>query len=119
MVLGRAVVVRGDLSCDGDLVVEGTVEGFVLVRDGNLEIAPHAEVLADMRATRVVVKGRVRGAISATERIELTPTAVVDGNLSASRVVLADGARFNGAIDMGQRHIAALVKEYRAAQRPS
>lgn len=119
MVLGKAVVVRGDLSCDGDLTVEGTVEGFVLVRDGVLVVGPHADILADMRATRVLVKGRVRGAISASERIELAPTAVVDGNLSASRVVLADGARFNGAIDMGQRHIAALVAGYRAAQRSS
>jgi cytoskeletal protein CcmA (bactofilin family) len=119
MVLGKAVVVRGDLSCDGDLTVEGAVEGFVLVRDGLLVIGPHADILAAMRATRVLVQGRVRGAISASDRIELAPTAVVDGSLSASRIVLADGACFNGAIDMGQRHIAALVAEYRAAQRSS
>jgi cytoskeletal protein CcmA (bactofilin family) len=119
MVLGKAVVVRGDLSCDGDLTVEGAVEGFVLVREGLLVIGPHADILADMRATRVLVQGRVRGAISASDRIELAPTAVVDGSLSASRIVLADGACFNGAIDMGQRHIAALVAEYRAAQRSS
>ena len=119
MVLGKAVVVRGDLSCDGNLTVEGTVEGFVLVRDGLLVIGPHADILADMRATRILVRGRVRGAISASERIELAPTADVEGSLSASRIVLADGASFNGAIDMGQRHIAALVAEYRAAQRSS
>jgi cytoskeletal protein CcmA (bactofilin family) len=116
MVIGKAVVVRGELSFDGDLTVEGTVEGYVLVRDGTLVIARSAQIDADVRATRVLVIGTVRGGIAASERIELAPTAVVDGSLSASRVLLADGARFNGAIDMGQRHIAALVAGYRAAR---
>lgn len=119
MVIGKAVVVHGDLSCDGDLTIEGAVDGFVLVREGTLVIGAGADVNADLRATRVLVRGRVCGGIAASERIELAPTAVVDGSLSASRVVLAEGARFNGAVDMGQRHIAALVAGYRAAQRTS
>jgi cytoskeletal protein CcmA (bactofilin family) len=55
----------------------------------------------------------VRGAIFAAERIELAPSAVVDGALSAARIAIAEGAHFSGNLDMGRRTIAAKVAEYR------
>lgn len=114
--LGRHIAVNGDVSCDEDLVIEGAVEGYVLVRAGTLTVGPQADVRADLRAPHVVVRGRVLGAISAVERIEVAATASVDGMLSAPRISLADGARFNGAIDMSRRFLAARVAEYRAGQ---
>ena len=69
-----------------------------------------------MRAARVVVRGQVEGAIIASERIELASSANVEGSLSANRVVIAEGARFNGRIDMDQRTIAVKVAQYKAAQ---
>jgi cytoskeletal protein CcmA (bactofilin family) len=112
--IGRHVAVDGEVSCDEDLTIEGSVQGFVHVRAGTLVVAPHADVRADLRATRVVVLGHVEGAISAAERIELASTASVDGAISATQIVLAEGARFNGTIDMSRRTIAARVAEYRA-----
>jgi cytoskeletal protein CcmA (bactofilin family) len=81
-----------------------------------LTIGERAQIQADVRGARVVVRGLVSGAISASERIELTATATVDGSLSANRVVVADGAQFNGRIDMDQRTIAARVAHYKASQ---
>ena len=114
--LGGHIAVSGEVSCEEDLVIEGSVEGYVLVRTGTLTVGQHADVRADLRAPRVVVRGRVLGSILAAERIEITATASVDGTLSADQIVMADGARFNGAIDMSRRFLAARVAEYRAGQ---
>lgn len=114
--LGRLIVIDGQVSSEGDLTIEGTVSGFVSVPDGTLSIEASARVDADVRAARVIVHGTCRGAIAASERIELRPSACVEGSLSAEQVTIIDGARFNGTIDMNRRTIAARVAEYRAGR---
>jgi len=114
--LGATIVITGELICSEDVTVEGRIDGLLLVRGAAITIGERAQIQAEVRGARVVVSGLVHGAISASERIELTPTATVHGSLSANRVVLADGARFNGRIDMDQRTIAARVAQYRSSQ---
>jgi cytoskeletal protein CcmA (bactofilin family) len=118
MTIGSHLVVNGELSTDEDLTIAGVVEGFVSVRAGTLTVEPTARVQADVRAARVVVRGYVLGGIAASERIELAPSARMDGSLSAPLITIVEGAQFNGAIDMSHRTIAARVAEYRAS-RPS
>jgi len=114
--IGASIVITGEIISDEDVTYEGRLDGQLLVRDGALTIGERAQIQADLRGTRVLVRGLVNGAISASERIELTDTAMVEGSLGANRVVLADGAQFNGRIDMDQRTIAARVAQYRATQ---
>jgi len=114
--IGASIVITGEIISDEDVTYEGRLDGQLLVRDGALTIGERAQIQADLRGTRVLVRGLVNGAISASERIELTDTATVEGSLSANRVVLADGAQFNGRIYMDQRTIAARVAQYRATQ---
>ena len=99
--IGRPIVITGEVTSSGDLTIEGTVYGRVFVPDGTLVIAAPARVYADLKAARVLVEGTVRGAIAATYRIELGPTAMVEGDLSADQIAIAEGARVNGGIDMG------------------
>ena len=112
--IGRASILSGELATTEDLQIEGEVHGFVHVREATLTIAPDGIVKADVRGARVIVRGHVEGSIVATERIELAPGCSVTGSLSANRVVIADGARFNGRIDMDQRTIAARLAQYKA-----
>jgi len=114
--IGATIVITGEVTSTEDLTIDGRLDGQLLVRDAVLTIGERAQVQANIRGVRVEVRGLVTGAISASERIELTPTATVDGSLSANRVVLADGAQFNGRIDMDQRTIAARVAQYKATQ---
>jgi len=95
-IIGASLVITGELTSEEDLAIDGRVEGPVAVRGGTLTIGKLARVESDVRASRVVIHGVVNGAVSATERIELSASAVVAGSLSANRVVIEEGASFNG-----------------------
>ncbi len=115
--IGRSVTIHGEITSDEDLTIEGLVQGQIhLPREATLVVGAHARVEADLRGARITILGKVKGTISATQRIELAAGAVVEGNLSANLVVIADGANFHGRVDMGQRTIAAKVAQYRAGQ---
>jgi cytoskeletal protein CcmA (bactofilin family) len=114
--IGVFAAFSGDLTSDEDLNIEGQFDGHILVRNAVVIVAASAHVTANIRALRVLVRGTVKGSIAASERIELASSADVHGSLSANQVVIADGARFNGRIDMGRRTIAAIVSQYKAAQ---
>jgi cytoskeletal protein CcmA (bactofilin family) len=113
-----SAVVTGDVVCDGDLTIHGAVSGAVAVRGGVLAVETTARVRADLRAPHIVVRGQVRGAIAATERIVLAATGRAAGSLSAPAIVIEEGARFEGDIDMGRRTIADRIAKYRGRKRP-
>lgn len=116
--IGPTVAISGELTSGEDITVQGRVDGQLMVRDAVLTIDEQAQLRADIRGTRVLVKGNLTGSIVASERIELTASATVEGSLSANRVVLADGSLFNGGIDMDQRTIAARIAQFKASQEP-
>ena len=112
--IGRTISITGDVTSDEDLQIDGRVHGHITVRDAALTISGTAHVEATVRGARIQVLGTVRGALTATVRIELTASADVIGSLSADHVVLGDGARFQGQIDMDRRTIAAKLAQYKA-----
>jgi cytoskeletal protein CcmA (bactofilin family) len=114
--IGKSVVFDGELSSNEDLHLDGTLKGHIHLSDASLTIGEGATVEADIRARQVLVEGTVKGSISAGQRIELTPTAKVNGSLTADRVVIAEGARFTGGVDMGRRTIASKMAQFKAGQ---
>jgi cytoskeletal protein CcmA (bactofilin family) len=114
--IGPSVVFDGNLTSDEDITIEGHLSGSLLVREAAVIVAQPARLESTIRAVRVTVHGTVQGAITASDRIELSSSAVVTGDLSATRVLIADGAQFNGRVDMGRRTLAAKVALYKAGQ---
>ena len=98
--IGKSVIIKGELSGSEDLTIEGQVEGKIELRQNLLTIGPNAKIKAQVFAKTVVVEGHVHGNISAGERIDIRDKGVVEGNLAAPRVAIADGAHFRGSIDM-------------------
>jgi cytoskeletal protein CcmA (bactofilin family) len=115
--LGPSIHITGDVWGEEDVTIHGRVTGSVVVRDHTILIAPDAHLDADIRGAQVIVHGTLNGAVNATERIELGPASAVAGMLSANRIVMRDGAYFNGLIDMNQRTIAVRLASYKAAHR--
>ena len=113
--IGPSFVICGEFESQEPTIIEGRVDGLVHVKNAPLTITTRGAVKADVRGTRVLVEGQLKGSINASERIELTPTAQVEGWLSANSVVMFEGARFTGGIDMNRRSLASKIDQYRAA----
>lgn len=99
--IGKSISLKGDLSGNEDLTIEGHVEGRVDLPNNLLTIGANGSVNAEVHAKTVVVVGKVTGNVSATERIEIQATGLVNGDVSAPRLVVAEGAVVNGSIEMG------------------
>jgi len=92
--------VSGQLSFQGAVRIEGTVDGEIHCR-GALTIGESAEVRAKISGQIVVIQGKVEGNVTAKERIELRAPARLIGNVNAPRVVIAEGVVFEGDCAMG------------------
>lgn len=90
---------KGEIESQGNLVIRGRVEGRIGAQ-GAVLVATGAFVDADVEASEVQVEGRVRGNISASDRIVLKACGSVEGRLSAPIVTIDEGAELNGRIDM-------------------
>jgi len=101
-VIGPKTTVKGDITGDEDILVEGTVEGQIrITRD--LRIGPGGSVRAKVEAQSVMVSGELLGDCHATSRVEIQSTGRLTGNIRAPRVVIAEGATFKGNSDMSFR----------------
>ncbi len=98
-IIGRGTVVKGNLSGSGDVVVQGRVEGTVSLKD-QLTVEPDGKVFADVEIENLAVHGEMSGDIQAADRVVIASTAKVVGDIKAPRVVIEDGARFKGSIEM-------------------
>ena len=105
--IGKSISIKGDLTGNEDMVIEGTVEGKVDLPNNQLTIGENGAVTAQVNAKTVVVVGRVTGNVHGTERVEVQATGVVDGDVSAPKLVIAEGAVVNGTIQMNAKSGAA------------
>ncbi len=100
--IGKTVVIRGELKGSEDLVIDGQVEGTVLLTEGRLTIGASANVAADLNAKDVLILGRLKGNIVASGRVELRAGSTVDGDVRALRLAIEDNAIFRGKVDLTQ-----------------
>jgi cytoskeletal protein CcmA (bactofilin family) len=98
--IGQSVQIKGELSGNEDLTIEGSVDGKIMLKEHNLTIGANGRITAEISAKTVVVIGKVTGNITASDRVEVSETGVVRGDIRAPRVALSDGSTFKGSIDM-------------------
>ncbi|MFY9562296.1 MAG: polymer-forming cytoskeletal protein [Terriglobales bacterium] len=98
--IGKSVVIKGELTGSEDLYVDGHVEGSIELHNNSLIVGPNGNIKATVRAKGVVIQGKVDGTISASERVELRKSAVVNGDVSSQRIAIEEGASFQGKIDI-------------------
>ena len=105
--IGKSITISGDLTGEEDLVIEGKVEGKVTLPNSQLTIGANGTIKAEVQAKSVVVIGRVAGNVRGTERVEVQATGIVEGDVIAPRLVVAEGAVVNGSIQMTSKPGAA------------
>jgi cytoskeletal protein CcmA (bactofilin family) len=100
--IGANITIEGTVSGSERMVVEGTVRGKINL-SADLLVATKARVEATVHARNVTVEGKLTGDVSADDRVELVASATVDGNIKAPKIIVAEGAKFRGSVDMGSR----------------
>lgn len=99
-VIGAGIRINGEISGSENLLIEGRVDGKVNLSGNDVTIGKTGQVIADVTAKSIRVAGEVNGDLQAKERVVISGTGHVRGNVVAPRVVLEDGAIFKGSIDM-------------------
>ena len=98
--LGSSLHVKGEITGNEDLLIDGTVEGLVQLEDRKLTVGASAKLTADVIAREVVVYGNVKGNLRARDRIEIKKDGSVVGDLTTARIMIEDGAYFKGSIEI-------------------
>lgn len=101
-IIGPGMEIVGDVVSDGDVRVQGRIQG-TLRASGTVAIGKDGEVHGDLFANEAVVAGKIRGTLTAPERIHLQATCDVEGQVHAGsgHFVLDEGGRFSGQVHMG------------------
>jgi cytoskeletal protein CcmA (bactofilin family) len=116
-VIGKSVVIRGEISGSEDLFLDGEIEGTITLTESRLTVGPNARVRADINVQDVVVFGRLEGKINATGRLELRQSSTVVGDIVAGRLSIEESASLRGRVELTD-HGAGKTAAPAAAQRP-
>ena len=100
-VLGKSMVIKGEIHSEEDLTIDGQVQGSIDVPEHRLTIGATGKVEVDtVRAREVVVVGSLKGSIDATDKVLIRKDAQLVGDVQTAGIVIEDGAFFKGGIDI-------------------
>jgi len=112
--LGKSVVIKGEVLSREDLTVDGEIEGTVELQEHRLTVGPNGKLKANVKAREIVVHGTIHGNVDVGDRIDIRKDAKLVGDIRTARVVIEDGAYMKGNIDI----VKTEVPKPAAAPRP-
>jgi cytoskeletal protein CcmA (bactofilin family) len=115
--IGKSISIKGDVVGDEDTIIEGRVEGRIELKNHHLTVGPNGDVTGEISAKQVTIVGCVRGNVSAAERVEVSDSGRLDGDLVAPRLLVQEGAQVNGTVAM--KAPAATTSVAPTKQRPA
>ena len=118
-VLGKSVIVKGQIFSREDLTIDGEVDGSVELQEHRLTIGPNGRVKAAIKAREIVVLGTIHGNVEASDKIDIRREAKLVGDIKTSRIVIEDGAYFKGNIDIVRAEPARPAAKPAAATAPA
>jgi len=99
-VLGKSVIVKGQVLSREDLTIDGEVEGTIEMQEHRLTVGPNGKVRASVKAREVIVLGTLHGNVETGDRIDIRKEAKLVGDIRTARIVIEDGAYFKGNVDI-------------------
>jgi cytoskeletal protein CcmA (bactofilin family) len=97
--IGKTLLIKGEVISEDEVVIEGKIQGKISVKN-RVVIGKNGFVEADIEAREIIIKGRVHGNMKGNQKVEIVPEGILNGNICAPKVVIVDGAIFDGSIDM-------------------
>ena len=98
--LGSSLHLKGEISGNEDLDIDGTVEGLVHIDERKLTVGATARLTADIIAGEVIVYGIVKGNVRGKGKVEIKKDGSVNGDLTTAQIIIEDGAYFKGSIEI-------------------
>ena len=108
--VGAGLRIRGEISGNNDLLVEGSIEGPIQLPGHCVTIGVNGKLASEVVAREIIVHGAVKGNLHASERIEIKKNGSVVGNMITARILIEDGASFKGSIEIDRGAAAAPEK---------
>ncbi len=99
-IIGPSISIKGEITGEGDLTVQGQVEGTIDFQNGNVSIGRTGCIKADIKGKSITIEGEVEGNLLGEKKIVLRPSGVVRGDMRAPAIHLEEGAKFKGNIAM-------------------
>jgi cytoskeletal protein CcmA (bactofilin family) len=113
---GRTLVIRGDVDCVEDILIEGRIDGNIWNEHHAVTVGADGVVKGDIVARIITVRGEVDGAMMATGRVDVMDEARVSGRVVTPRFMLAEGGTFNGKVEPQHLDTAMRVARHRHAE---
>ena len=99
-VISKGVYVKGEISGTESMFIDGKVEGSISLPGNRVTVGRNGQVNASVTAREVVVMGKIKGNVSASDRVDIRAEGALNGDVSAARISIEDGAFFKGGIDI-------------------
>ena len=98
--ISKGLFIKGEITGSESLFIDGKVEGSVMLSGNRVTVGRNGHVAASITAREVVVLGKVRGNVTATDRVDIRAEGSLTGDVAAARISIEDGAFFKGGIDI-------------------
>ncbi|MGA7342960.1 MAG: polymer-forming cytoskeletal protein [Terracidiphilus sp.] len=98
--IGKGLFIKGEITGSESLYIDGKVEGSLNLPGNRVTVGRNGQVSANITAREIVVLGKVRGNVSATDRVDIRAEGSLNGDVAAARISIEDGAFFKGGIDI-------------------
>ena len=98
--IGKGLFIKGEINGTESLFIDGKVEGSVNLPGNRVTVGRNGQVSANISAREIVVLGKVRGNVTAADRVDIRAEGSLSGDVAAARISIEDGAFFKGGIDI-------------------
>ena len=98
----QGIKIKGDLTGSEDLFIDGQVEGSITLTNSVVTVGPNSKVKAEINAREVIVRGRVEGKVTGTEKIQVWSSARIQGDMKSERIAVEEGAELHGTLEVGK-----------------
>ncbi len=107
--IGKGLSIKGEITGSESLYIDGKVEGSINLPGNRVTVGRNGQVAANVTAREVVILGKIRGNVSATDRVDIRAEGWLSGDVAAARISIEDGAFFKGGIDIRKPEAARPV----------
>jgi len=114
--IGPSIHFKGELTGEEGLIIDGSIEGTIDLKGNQLIVGENGNIKADVYAKTIKVNGILNGELHGVDKVHISQTGKVTGNIYSPKVVIEEGAKFKGSIDMTQKNNSSHHPENSSAE---